>query len=127
MLAAMNTAAKLSGLEDAKSWKDLSIEEKAERAINATTDTFHLHDGKTHQITFADGNFKSEYKDEYTGEILHRHLVREAMVNELTYFNEHVWRGKDAVRAKQDHLNPIRTRWVICNRGALRIRRSELA
>ena len=117
MLAMMNRAAKLSDLEDANSSEDLSIEEDAERAINAKTDTFHMQDGTTHQVTFADQNFKAEYRDEYTGEILPRHLVREAMVNELTYFNEHVWRGKDATAAKQDHLNPIRTRWVICNKG----------
>ena len=92
-------------------------EADAERAIDAKTDTFFMLDGKTRQISFADHNFKNEYKEEYTGETLPRHLVREAMVNELTYFNEHVWRGIDATDAKQNHLNPIRTRWVICNKG----------
>ena len=74
-------------------------------------------DGTTHTVTYANHNFKQDYKDEYTSEVLPRHLVREAMVNELSYFNKHVWKGVDSSAAKRDHHQPIRTRWVICNKG----------
>ena len=37
------------------------------------------------------------------------------MVEELGWFNKHVWRGTDS----KTHAGkpPIRTRWVICNKG----------
>ena len=72
MLTMMNMAAKLSDLEDAKSWADLSDEADAERAIDAKTDTFFMLDGKTRQISVADYNFKNGYEDNYTWETLPR-------------------------------------------------------
>ena len=45
-------------------------------------------------IQYEQHNFKSEYKDEYTGEVLPTHLVRAAMEEELSYFNAHVWDTK---------------------------------
>ena len=31
------------------------------------------------------------YVDEYTGEVLQDNLIHDAMIDELDYFNEHVW------------------------------------
>ena len=36
-------------------------------------------------------NWKHMYTDEYTGEIFPSHLAHAAMIDELDYFNEHVW------------------------------------
>ena len=39
-------------------------------------------------------------------------------MEELSYFNKHVWELADAQRALQDHgSKSIRTRWVITNKG----------
>ena len=37
-------------------------------------------------------NWKPRYVDEYTGEVLQDQLVRTAMIDELDYFNQHVWK-----------------------------------
>ena len=113
----MNLAAKLGDLETVKTWADQASDEDAERSLSEKTDVFKMLDGSTRAIQFADSNFKAEYKDEYTAEVLPRHLVRAAMIDELTYFNQHVWKGVDAAKVRADHLDPIRTRWVICNKG----------
>ena len=84
MLAMMNLVAKLGDLPDVKSWADLTDEAEAEKALNATTDEFIMLNGKKYGVQFSDANFKPEYKDEYTGEVLPRHLVRKAMIEELT-------------------------------------------
>ena len=42
-------------------------------------------------LSIAYDYFKAMYTDEYTGEMLPGHLARAAMIDELDYFNEHVW------------------------------------
>ena len=61
-------------------------------------------------------NFKAMYTDEYTGEILRGHLARAATIDELDYFNEHVWQVETLEKAKQvpDYIL-VRSRWVMAN------------
>ena len=75
-------------------------------------------DGPDIPVDFDRSNFKTIYRDEYTGEELPHHLVRAAMAEELAYFNRVVWEAVDAESAKQeDAAKTIRTRWVLCNKG----------
>ena len=63
-------------------------------------------------------NWKPRYVDEYTGEVLQDQLVRTAMIDELDYFNQHVW-GVDTVdhmKTVQDYIL-VRSRWVMANKG----------
>ena len=46
-----------------------------------------------------DTNFKPQYVDESTGEALPRELVKHAMVEEMRYFNAHVWNDCGAKQA----------------------------
>ena len=43
------------------------------------------------KVTWDDANFKAIYKDEYTQDPLPQKLIKEAIIEELSYFNEHVW------------------------------------
>ena len=38
-----------------------------------------------------DSNFRVAYKDEYTQDILPHKLIKDATIEDLTSFNEHVW------------------------------------
>ena len=79
---------------------------------------FHFVVEALSPIEYSSHNFKTVYKDEYTGEELPTHLVRAAMEEELNYFNLHVW---DAVEQKiaytTEDFKLVRMRWVICNKG----------
>ena len=69
-------------------------------------------------IRYLAHSFKSEYRDEYTGEIIPIHLVRAAMEEELNYFNAHVWDAVEKrVAFKSENFKLVRMRWVICNKG----------
>ena len=73
--------------------------------------------GKMH-ISWDDVNFKTNYLDEYTGDVLPKKLVTEAIVEELEYFNSKVWEVTD----RSDMLKVsghifVRCRWVFCNKG----------
>ena len=61
-----------------------SDEAEAGKALNATTADFIMLNCNTYGVQFSDANFKPESNDEYTGGILLSHLVRKAMVDELT-------------------------------------------
>ena len=43
-------------------------------------------------IIYSESSFRDRYLDEYTGEILPAHLIRDAIINELDYFNDKVWK-----------------------------------
>ena len=75
-------------------------------------------DGQVLPVNFSPDDFKHVYLDEYTGEPIPSHLVREAIAEELTYFNEVVWDAArvEDVREEEGH-KMIRTRWVICNKS----------
>ena len=95
-------------------------EPNSEQCNSVTTkvSSIPLRSGGTLPISYQDHNFKSEYKDEYTGEVLPTHLVRSAMEEELEYFNSRVWEAMDRKEAqKLDGHKLVRMRWVICNKG----------
>ena len=61
--------------------------------------------------------WKPMYVDEYTGERLPHDHLRDAMHDELAYFNEHVWEIvpiEQAMRHRGSKL--IGTRWALCNK-----------
>lgn len=73
---------------------------------------------KSLPVKFSMANFKERYLDEYTREELPHHLVREAMIEELTYFNDNVWTASTFPEAKSDpEAKIVRSRWVLANKG----------
>ena len=80
-------------------------------------DTFKMKTGKRVKVRYQSHHVKQEYKDEYTGEVLRRHPVRAAMIDELKWFNDTVWEGVEINGQQAKQLKPIRTRWVLCNKG----------
>ena len=46
----------------------------------------------TTQTISIDNFFKDSYRDEYTQEILPGSHLKDAMLDEIDYFNKHVWR-----------------------------------
>ena len=49
-----------------------------------------------------------------------RHLVQEAMAEELSYFNDIVWEATGHTKAKAaDEFMLVRTRWVLCSTGGI--------
>ena len=70
------------------------------------------------EISFDDRNFKPIYRDEYTNEILPEALVRSAICEELTYFNDRVWQITDLKTAEAyKDAKTVRCRWVLSNKG----------
>ena len=65
-----------------------------------------------------DSNFKAEYEDEYTGDILPQKLIKEAIIEELTYFNGCVWEvcTKDKMHKYKDPTL-ARSKLVLRNKG----------
>ena len=76
-------------------------------------------DGSSSSVTF-EPHVKAEYKDEYTGDVLPQGLVQQAMVHEMSYFNDKVWQITSMDEALKTH-NPkiVGGRWVLCNKGDL--------
>ena len=73
---------------------------------------------KGFHVNFKDECFKSQYLDEYTREVLPQHLVKEAMIDELSYWNSQVWQATPLKAAKtEEDAKIVRTRWVLCNKG----------
>ena len=63
-------------------------------------------------------NFKAQYHDEYTGELLDPKLLRAAVEDELNYFNSKVWQITTMEEALKDPEHVItRSGWVLCNKG----------
>ena len=69
-------------------------------------------------VVYEECNFKSRYLDEYTGEILPPPLIRDAIEDELNYFNSKVWEicSMEEMRKVPDYIL-VRSRWVLCNKG----------
>ena len=69
-------------------------------------------------IIYSESNFRERYLDEYTGEILPPHLIREAIIDELDYFNDKVWTlsSKEEMEKIPDYIL-VRSRWALCNKG----------
>ena len=57
------------------------------------------------EVVFNTINFKTRYFDEYTGEPLPNHLVRAAMIEDMSYFSEKaVWTAADGADMKSSRL-----------------------
>ena len=76
-----------------------------------------------------DSNFKAEYKEKYTGEILPKKLIKDAIIEELSYFKGRVWEVAPRMKCtstrtqnssgavlsnKGDHQADVRARLVAC-------------
>ena len=63
-------------------------------------------------MNISNDDWKPRYVDEYTGE------VRTAMIDELDYFNPHVWEVDtlDHMKTVPDYIR-VRSRWVMANNG----------
>ena len=53
-------------------------------------------------FTPVDWSFKDRYLDEYTQEVLPEVQIKEAIVDEMCYFNQEVWVGVDQEEARRD-------------------------
>ena len=63
-------------------------------------------------------HFKPTYRDEYTNEQLSEEHIRDAIHDEIDYFNDHVWVGVSMEEALADpEAKLINTRWVNCDKG----------
>ena len=80
---------------------------------------FKYQDGREVSLSL-DNHFKPQYKDEYTNEILPFEAAKDAMLDELQYFCNLVFRGVDVKDALADPSGKIvGCRWVNCNKGDL--------
>ena len=63
----------------------LTMEEIVKANAKATSEIPYVSKGrKPFHVPFADDHFKAEYKVEYTGGVLPMHLVKAAMIDELS-------------------------------------------
>ena len=74
--------------------------------------------GCTVPIAYQENNFRERYLDEYTGELLPKHLIRAAIEDELNYFNSKVRKlsSIEEMMKVPDHAL-VSSRWVMCNKG----------
>ena len=78
---------------------------------------FKYADGREVSLSL-DANFKPQYKDEYTCEVLPQESTKDAMLDELAYFCKVVFEGVTTEEAMQDTEGKIvGCRWVNCNKG----------
>ena len=68
-------------------------------AAHSKNSIFKFIDGRTLPVSWS---FKSNDLDEYTMEPLPQRHIEEAIIDELSYFNEHVWLGVSLQEAKND-------------------------
>ena len=81
--------------------------------------TFKYMDGREVSLSL-DSNFKPQYKDEYTNEMLPYEAAKDAMLDELSYFCSVVFQGVTTDEALKDSDGKIvGCRWVNCNKGDL--------
>ena len=74
----------------------------------------------THGTATCCQSCKPQHRDEYTRDVLPQALTQEAMIHEMTYFNEKVWEIASMSEALQTE-NPkiVGGRWVTHNKGDL--------
>ena len=72
--------------------------------------------GGTLPVGYHSDNFKPQYLDEYTGEVLPRDLIHEAIIDELNYFNDRVWQitTKEEMLKLKEYVF-VRSRWIMSN------------
>ena len=72
-------------------------------------------DGSQKKIDMS-SDFRESYRDEYAQELIPQSWVQEAILDEVSYFNEKVWLGIPLEEAMQDAEGKVISgRWVICN------------
>ena len=98
--------------------KDLVAVMKQEdlaRQVGSPSIKFKYADGR---VTTQKLQFKAEYKDEYTGEILPSAHIHKGIVDELAYFCDKVLLGVPMSEALADGTGKvIPCRWVNCNKN----------
>lgn len=85
---------------------------------NIQPSTLGTTEGGEFTITYGDKHMNDTYFDTCTSEPLPSKLVKQAIADELSYFNKIVWkatRTEETKKAEDVHL--VRTRWVMCNKG----------
>ena len=75
-------------------------------------------DGTTKDLSYADLKFRDVYKDDYTGQPMNHQLTKEAIVNEIAYFADKVWRLTTKEHAMSlPNSKLIGGMWVMTNKG----------
>ena len=113
----MQRSDKLEDLPEANGITGRAEDSVLDREIDDMEDKFLMDDGTSIPIRFKSDLFKDIYPDECTHEILPRDPVRKATVEELMCANAKVWKGTAANSEREAGSSPIRTRWVLCNKG----------
>ena len=72
------------------SWEQLLADQDLMAAVQSRDSMFKVAGGRTVPVQWV---FKDMYRDEYTQEPLPEAPIREAIVDELSYFNSEVWVG----------------------------------
>ena len=94
----------------------LDAEERSQPSKSYFTN-MKMHDGSSRRVNLSD-HFKDNYRDEYTNELLPSAWVRDAIYDELDYFNKHVWTLVPEGVAKNDpDAKLIGTRFITNNKG----------
>ena len=60
-------------------------------------------DGGAIPIEYKELKFKDRYLDEYTGQVLPKHLIREAIEDDLNYSNGKVWKLSTVSEMQKHH------------------------
>ena len=95
-------------MQDIPCDKVLAAIQEADRdqRTSSRTTKFRHSDGRIQSIDL-NKNFKESYRDEYTSEILPHSLLKDAMLDELKYFNDKVWVGVPLTQAQADPAGKI--------------------
>ena len=93
-----------------------SQQDRSQQRKARTTELKHV-DGTVQTIPLH-AHFRAQYRDEYTDEPLPREWVEEAIHEEISYFNDRVWKAVPEHEAlKEPGAKIIGTRWVISNKN----------
>ena len=84
----------------------------------APTSTCPKVNGDHVEISSGSRSFKHVCRDGYANDTLPDDLVRAAICEKLTYFNNRVWQITD-MKTAESHKDAraVRCRWVLCNKG----------
>ena len=85
MIRANEGKKKLTNSTEVKGDKEVEVE-----ASSLKVSSIKKSAGGHVEVIWDDSNFQAGHKDEYTGDILPQKLIKEAIIEELTYFNGRV-------------------------------------
>ena len=74
------------------------LDQPSEAAMSFPESSVSRVGGGEVSVRYEPSNFKAQYVDEYTREVLPLDLVKSAMIEELNYFNAKVWEVEEAKR-----------------------------